>query len=603
MDEVRILLIESRKKEMVKLNQVFREIETPVVRMDWVVDEKQALEHLDEYLNNIDVVVYDPVEESGALNLIKTIVDRFPQLAVILYMPAYDADLATKALIHGVQDAWCEAELKADIIKRSLLFALARNQRFQNLSQKAYSSIQLEERLYTILNEDPDSLVVVDSGGLIRFANPPACQMFARSPLELYGAEFGLPVLNEITHTATVYIAELPDRYIEMSVSSINWENGKAWLCRLRDMTDYHVTSELMRENEEKFKAIAAGALDAIIHVNEKKQIAFCNDAAGKIMGTTCDHLLNQSIEQLLGNDTELFRIIDNAWKDHKEIKKELVLQRLDGQDVPVDISLSVFKRKGKYQLVCIIRDISEKERTQKQLLATQKELENALSTLKANQQKVLQIEKLNSIKELAGALAHEFSQPLQALYNYLHLIQTSEPREIYFQKSREMLNRISELTRNLKNITSLRKKDYLDAQIIDLFASSMPLTTHKDARILIIDDEKEILETLIDIFNNAGYTCRGAVDGKDALMLMEAESFDLIISDVMMPRMSGPRLYRKLSEKGYQGRFIFLTGYEHPEEEKEIMNKADDVIHKPVSFNELLSRVEAVLARQPEPV
>ncbi len=594
MEEVRLLFVEGNKERMIAVNALMHEIETPHLRLDWVTDDQKALNHLDEFRHHIDVVVY----AYGADETIAAILEQFPELALIVLADGDDPPLALRLIEMGVQDVWFKSTLTAQRVRDSILFARARQDQTRQLREQAGNSSQLEQRLNSIIQNDRDCLLVVDPNGMILFSNPTAEKLFRRSAPELFGAVFGIPVAGPNSEPARVIITDAPDRNIELSVTMIWWEKQKAWLCRLRDITQYQRAQEMMKENEEKFQAIAAGARDAIIHINERREIAFANNAVATLLGDEYANISNKPFPEVFGGQPDLSELVERAWDDQQDQQKEIHMVRADGSILPVDISVSLFKRRGKRQLVCIIRDISERQRTQFQLMQTQSELKEALQNLKANQRKMMQMEKLNSIKELAGALAHEFAQPLQALYNYLHLIQTSDSHEVYFQKSREMLNRISDLTGSLKNITSLRKKDYLDSQIIDLFASSNPISFGNGTRVLIIDDEQEILETLIDIFNNAGYICRGAADGQDALEVMEMDAFDLIISDVMMPRMSGPTFFRQVREQGYEGRFIFLTGYEHPDEERSLMEQADAVIHKPVSFNELLSKVDSVLLK-----
>ncbi len=594
MEEVRLLFVEGNKEQMIAVNALIHEIETPHLRLDWVTDDQKALEHLDEFRHHIDVVIY----AYGGDETIAAILEKFPELALIVLADSEDPSLALRLIETGVQDVWYKSALTAQRVRDSILFARARQKQTRQLREQAGNSSQLEQRLNSIIQNDRDCLLVVDPNGMILFSNPTAEKLFRRSASELFGAVFGIPVAGPNSEPARVIITDAPDRNIELSVTMIWWEKQKAWLCRLRDITQYQRAQEMMKENEEKFQAIASGARDAIIHINELREIAFVNNAVATLLGEEYAGVLDKPFPEVFGGQPDLSELVERAWEDQQDQQKEIHMVRADGSILPVDISVSVFKRRGKRQLVCIIRDISERQRTQFQLMQTQSELKEALQNLKANQRKMMQMEKLNSIKELAGALAHEFAQPLQALYNYLHLIQTSDSHEMYFQKSREMLNRISDLTGSLKNITSLRKKDYLDSQIIDLFASSSPISFGNGTRVLIIDDEQEILETLIDIFNNAGYMCRGAADGEDALEVMEMDDFDLIISDVMMPRMSGPTFFRRVREQGYDGRFIFLTGYEHPDEERSLMEQADAVIHKPVSFNELLSKVDSVLLK-----
>ena len=81
--------------------------------------------------------------------------------------------------------------------------------------------------------------------------------------------------------------------------------------------------------------------------------------------------------------------------------------------------------------------------------------------------------EALKNIKELAGGIAHEFSQPLQVLTISLSMLETKMSGNDLFIRIQRMVNKIVSLVTNLKNITELKQQDYLDTQILDLQGSS----------------------------------------------------------------------------------------------------------------------------------
>lgn len=114
------------------------------------------------------------------------------------------------------------------------------------------------------------------------------------------------------------------------------------------------------------------------------------------------------------------------------------------------------------------IRHAIERKRFESQIFEIQDELTDALKEIKDHQKKLIEIENLRSVKELAGAVAHEFAQPLQALSNYLSLIKTGVDNEKFIGKSEMVLAQIVQLTQSLRNITGITKKDYLDTQILD---------------------------------------------------------------------------------------------------------------------------------------
>jgi two-component system alkaline phosphatase synthesis response regulator PhoP len=118
-------------------------------------------------------------------------------------------------------------------------------------------------------------------------------------------------------------------------------------------------------------------------------------------------------------------------------------------------------------------------------------------------------------------------------------------------------------------------------------------------ARILIVDDEPEIVRGLEDNLRFEGYQTTSAANGEEALALALSGAPDLILLDVMMPRMSGWDVCRALREKGIDVPVIMLTARgEEVDRVRGLELGADDYVTKPFSLRELLARVRAVLRR-----
>ncbi len=122
--------------------------------------------------------------------------------------------------------------------------------------------------------------------------------------------------------------------------------------------------------------------------------------------------------------------------------------------------------------------------------------------------------------------------------------------------------------------------------------------------RILIVDDEPDILDMLEYNLQNEGYEVERAIDGDEALRIAKVFKPDLVLLDVMMPKLDGVEACRRLREqpdlkKTY---IIFLTA--RGEEFAELAGfeaGADDYITKPIKPRALLSRLRAILRRSVE--
>ncbi|GAB4068871.1 response regulator transcription factor [Angustibacter speluncae] len=117
--------------------------------------------------------------------------------------------------------------------------------------------------------------------------------------------------------------------------------------------------------------------------------------------------------------------------------------------------------------------------------------------------------------------------------------------------------------------------------------------------RVLLVDDEQVILDALGPFLERAGLQVRVAVDGEAALAAHAAEPADIVVSDVMMPRLDGRALVRRLRADGDWTPVVLLTQVgESYERSAALEEGADDYLNKPFDPQELLARVRAVLRR-----
>ncbi len=117
--------------------------------------------------------------------------------------------------------------------------------------------------------------------------------------------------------------------------------------------------------------------------------------------------------------------------------------------------------------------------------------------------------------------------------------------------------------------------------------------------RILIVDDEPEMVRGLEDNLRFEGYQIASATNGEDGLALALSDAPDLVLLDAMMPRMSGWDVCRELRRRGVDVPVIMLTARgAEVDRVRGLELGADDYVTKPFSLRELLARVRAVLRR-----
>ncbi len=117
--------------------------------------------------------------------------------------------------------------------------------------------------------------------------------------------------------------------------------------------------------------------------------------------------------------------------------------------------------------------------------------------------------------------------------------------------------------------------------------------------KILIVEDEQKTGDYLKQGLSEAGFVADLARDGVDGLHLALTDDYDLVVLDVMLPRLDGWQVLREIRQKGKHLPVLFLTARDQVEDRvKGLEFGADDYLVKPFAFSELLARVRALLRR-----
>jgi len=118
--------------------------------------------------------------------------------------------------------------------------------------------------------------------------------------------------------------------------------------------------------------------------------------------------------------------------------------------------------------------------------------------------------------------------------------------------------------------------------------------------KILVVDDETGIRYLLSDVLSNNGFEVSIAKDGQDSLEQMEANSFDLVITDIQMPRLDGIEMLKRMKKSGRKEKVIIMTG-----NISDRRLKGKDIpriitrLEKPFRMDNFLNTVTAAISRR----
>lgn len=120
--------------------------------------------------------------------------------------------------------------------------------------------------------------------------------------------------------------------------------------------------------------------------------------------------------------------------------------------------------------------------------------------------------------------------------------------------------------------------------------------------RLLLAEDEEDLSRALVAVLKHNNYSVDAVYNGQDALDYLETENYDGAILDIMMPKMDGLTVLRKIREEGNSVPVILLTAKAEIDDRVAGLDcGADDYLTKPFSMKELLARIRAMTRRKAE--
>lgn len=121
-----------------------------------------------------------------------------------------------------------------------------------------------------------------------------------------------------------------------------------------------------------------------------------------------------------------------------------------------------------------------------------------------------------------------------------------------------------------------------------------------KSMRVLIVEDERRLAENIArSLRESASYAVDVALDGEDGLYMAQSNPYDLVVLDLMLPKVDGLTLLKRLRAGGAETPVLILTARDDKESVVTLLNAgADDYVAKPFDLGELLARAKALIRR-----
>ncbi|KPJ62014.1 MAG: hypothetical protein AMJ42_00335 [Deltaproteobacteria bacterium DG_8] len=282
--------------------------------------------------------------------------------------------------------------------------------------------------LENIFKTSADGIIVTDSQGFITMVNEAVERMIGYSQDELIGKhtlelsakgkeykEKGKKFVTKLFEEGFVVGAEhtwlrkdgsLVDTERNVALFRDSEGNITGAVASIRDITERKKAEEALKKSEEKYHSVIENASDAIISTNKEGMIITFNKRAEEMFGHSHEEILGKPFLLLAtpnerGRQRDIFRKFETNINSTKKIYEGKGLKK-DGQEFDLESSVSFLEVHGEYIITSFLRDISER---------------------KSMEHKLLQSEKLKSLGELAGGVAHDFNNILAAILGRVQLL------------------------------------------------------------------------------------------------------------------------------------------------------------------------------------
>jgi DNA-binding response OmpR family regulator len=122
----------------------------------------------------------------------------------------------------------------------------------------------------------------------------------------------------------------------------------------------------------------------------------------------------------------------------------------------------------------------------------------------------------------------------------------------------------------------------------------------NKTMRLLLVEDSERLRRSVSEGLRRSGYAVDTAADGEEGLHLGRTENYDVIVLDIMLPKIDGLEVLKRLRDAEKNTHVLLLTARDAvPDRVAGLRAGADDYLIKPFAFDELLARIEALVRRQ----
>lgn len=466
---LRVLLVEDDPNDA---ELVLRELRRAGFDPDWrLVDTEEA--YIEGLNPDIQIILSDysmpKFDGSRALNLLQ---QRELEIPFIVVSGTIGEAVAVEAMRAGANDCLMKGNLArlGPTIVREL--QEAENRRARRRAETALR--ESEDRYRDLVEHSHDLICTHDLTGRILSLNRTAAKMLGYDQETLLNKHIQEILFSGFQNEFDSYISELQKNGSAQGMMAVQTRTGekRVWeysntlrtegvavpIVRgmAHDVTEQRQAETALRENQTRLAGIVNSAIDAIVSVNGEQKIVLFNAAAERILGCSAAEAIGQAIDRFIPQrfreqHQQHIRDFGDTGVTSRSMGSfaELTALRADGEEFPIEASISQIEVAGQPLFTVILRDITER-----------KQLEDQFR----------QAQKMEAIGRLAGGVAHDFNNMLTAIIGYSQLVlaqlDEASPQRHDIEEIERAGQRAAGLTAQL---LAFSRKQVLQPKMLDL--------------------------------------------------------------------------------------------------------------------------------------
>lgn len=567
-------------------------IDYPLAEFDGI----EAISYLQEQELNIPVIVISHSNRvSIAVDYMKAgatgylLHEQLAQLSQVVKQALYSKDCESKV---KTQDTVDSADLKQQLqAQTAAVVKLSEQTQQDNLEKEQIKAALLksETQFQVLISKNPDGIIVIDTGGIVRFINPAALSLFSRQEDKLLGQVLGFPVVGEDNTEVDVRTGTGENRVAQMRVVEIEWQGEKGYLVSLRDITEQKQVEEERIHLLERAEA-ANRIKDEFLAIVSHELRTPLNPILGwsKLLRS---RKLNQdkvdkALETIERNASLQAQLIDDLLDVSRILRGKLSLQTLR-----VDLVRVIQAAIETMRLAAAAKSIeidTQLDSTVGFVSGDPNRLQQVVWNLLSNAVKftpkggriTVRLQAIDSqaqiqVSDTGQGISQDF---FPYIFDYFRQENSTTTRSV------GGLGLGLAIVRHLIELHGGRIEAESDGigqgatfTVTLPLMSDSPINTQKsspedegldltDVTVLLVEDEVDTLDLLTIILESYGATVEGRTSANEALALFSQGQPDVLISDIGMPGMDGYELIRQVRDlppdRGGLVPAIALTAY-----------------------------------------